>query len=166
MRILIHPTLPFIVREDGAVAYFSHSSNQTTSWTVFHDFSYGSKNKRDGYMYVKTKKKTYAVHRLVAETFLNNPDNKPTVDHINRIRDDNRVENLRFATQHEQRENSSIVLNRKDYGVRKCENNTLYTRRYSRDYYWRNPEKHREYALNWYHNHKEEINSRRRQGVK
>lgn len=42
------------------------------------------------------------LHQLVAITFIPNPDNKPTVDHINRIRTDNRIENLRWATNEEQ----------------------------------------------------------------
>lgn len=42
------------------------------------------------------------IHRLVAQTFLPNPDNKKTVNHINHIRNDNRLENLEWATHTEQ----------------------------------------------------------------
>lgn len=47
------------------------------------------------------KKKSRNVHRLVALAFLTNPERKPSVDHINNCRTDNRVTNLRFATQSE-----------------------------------------------------------------
>lgn len=57
---------------------------------------------KDGYLYyvlcVDGERKTIKAHRLVAMTFLPNPDGKKTVDHINTIKTDNRVENLRWAS--------------------------------------------------------------------
>jgi hypothetical protein len=47
------------------------------------------------------KSKSYDVHRLVAEVFLENPEEKPKVFHISDIRTDNRVKNLKWATNHE-----------------------------------------------------------------
>ena len=52
------------------------------------------------------KKKTFYVHRLVAETFLEKT--APRVDHINGNKEDNRVENLRWVT------NSVNLLNTKN----------------------------------------------------
>lgn len=55
-------------------------------------------------------KKKISVHRLVAMTFLPNAENKPTVDHLNRNRKDNRVDNLRWATHSEQRLTSPVPI--------------------------------------------------------
>lgn len=58
------------------------------------------------------KRKMYSVHRIIAMTFIPNPDNKPCIDHINTIRDDNRVENLRWCTI---LENSRNPITKKKY---------------------------------------------------
>lgn len=56
----------------------------------------------NGYYTVTIKGNTVCVHRMVAEVFIPNPDNKPTVNHKNHIRTDNSVENLEWATYSEQ----------------------------------------------------------------
>lgn len=47
----------------------------------------------------------HTVHRLVAKSFLPNPNNKPCVDHINTIRYDNRTDNLSWVTHSENNQN-------------------------------------------------------------
>ena len=49
-------------------------------------------------LYKNGEKAIKKVSRLVAEAFIPNPENKPTVDHINKQRDDDRVENLQWFT--------------------------------------------------------------------
>ena len=51
------------------------------------------------------KTKYFHIHRLVAETFIPNIENKPTVDHIDRNKLNNNVSNLRWATYKEQNTN-------------------------------------------------------------
>ncbi len=48
------------------------------------------------------------LHKLVAQAFLFNPENKPFVDHIDNNRRNNNLNNLRFATSQENSQNRSI----------------------------------------------------------
>lgn len=58
-----------------------------------------------GYSFVNLRKdgKTISVkvHKLVGLVFVENPKNRPEIDHINTDRKDNRPENLRWVNRHE-----------------------------------------------------------------
>lgn len=103
MRIEHHPKLNVWVREDGCV-YLPATKGHFPHWT------YGSK-KDNGYLSVMINGKRYLVHRLVAETFIPNPDNLPEVDHINRNKECNSVIsgncNLRWCSHSSNNHNTS-----------------------------------------------------------
>lgn len=58
--------------------------------------------KKDGYLKVKLNKegehKHFLVHRLVAQAFIPNPDNLPSVNHKDENKTNNSVENLEWCT--------------------------------------------------------------------
>jgi len=54
----------------------------------------------------KWEMNTVKVHRIIAQTFLENPENKPCVNHINGIRNDNRLCNLEWCTHSENSKHS------------------------------------------------------------
>lgn len=63
-------------------------------------------NKDSGYyqidLWKNNKSRKYTLHRLVANNFIPNLENKPTVDHIDGNRLNNDISNLRWATYSEQ----------------------------------------------------------------
>lgn len=71
-----------------------------------------------GYLYVKVKKDgkqhSLRVHRAIMEAFVENPENKPFIDHINTIKTDNRIENLKWVTAHENTQNPITLQRIKD----------------------------------------------------
>ena len=67
--------------------------------------------KKNGYIQIVFNKKSYLAHRLIY--ILHNGNIPKFIDHINGIRNDNRIENLRGCTQHQN------LLNRKGFGKSK-----------------------------------------------
>ena len=71
------------------------------------------KPKKTGYIQIQIGGKNYQYHRLIMLAFVGESDQD--VDHINRIKSDNRFENLRYCTNRENGLNRDYVDNAKGY---------------------------------------------------
>ena len=66
---------------------------------------------------VNAKEKTFRVHRLVAQTFIPNPFNKPYINHIDNNIENNHISNLEWCTSKENKKHC-VMQNRQAYGVK------------------------------------------------
>lgn len=116
-----------IVDSDGTVTIPTCRYHREHKAKILYD--------KDGYEMVCFNYKQYRVHKLVAELFVPNPDNKPCIDHKNRNRTDNRADNLEWVTVLENNYNKTTTL---PVGERKCDlDKAEYNRRIARNYYHR-----------------------------
>jgi len=93
----------YLINKIGVIKVLPRKS--TGTFTSKEHYLKGETTKH-GYVSFKIKQndgsyKRCTQHRLIALAFIKNPKNKKTVNHINGIRNDNRIENLEWATHSE-----------------------------------------------------------------
>ena len=119
------------------------SLSKIYKWGSKKDKKLKPSKRKDWYCMVKLYKdnntKTIKIHRLVADTFIPNIENKETVNHINWIKDDNRLENIEWSTISENIKHRYDILKQK----------------WNKNWLWKFWEKHNtsklisQYDLNW-----------------
>lgn len=108
-------------------------NEQTVLSTKFNGLKWMKPQKNNkGYLFIRlcengVQKKHY-LHRLIAEAFVPNPDNKPCIDHIDCNIANNAIENLRWCTHQENMNNPVTRKRRSDImkGRFAGENNPMY----------------------------------------
>lgn len=91
--------------------------------------------------------KIYKIHRMVAMAFIQNPENKHYINHINWIKTDNQVKNLEWCTQSENIQHAYNTWLKKV-----TENHHFYTNHPSKWKFWKNNQKAKkvnQYSLYW-----------------
>ena len=86
----------YIIYSDGSI------------WSIRRNKFLKPSIEKSGYarICIGINKKTYRIHRLVAEAFIPNPNYLPEVNHINKNKSDNRIENLEWCTHRQNIEHS------------------------------------------------------------
>jgi hypothetical protein len=111
-------TNDYLISEDGEI--YSKKTNKVLR--KLNDFY--------GYhiitLRVNNKSKCFKLHRLVALTFVPNPENKPQVNHKNGIKTDNRIENLEWCNNSENQKHAYYMQLKKSIKVTNTITNVTY----------------------------------------
>ncbi len=108
MKHLIHNHPLYLITQDGKV--YSKVSKRFLSPSI----------NDSGYLIIGLEGKTYRVHRLVAEAFIPNLENKPEVNHIDGDKTNNHVSNLEWVTSKENKEHAWNLKLYKDIRQEHC----------------------------------------------
>ena len=79
--------------------------------TIRHKYVAGFSTGKTGYRQVGIKGKIYLEHRIIMTLCYGHIPDNAEIDHINHVRDDNRLVNLRFVTPGENHKNQSVNSN-------------------------------------------------------
>lgn len=91
-------------RETGVLYWRIRNRN-----TIRRNYVAGSiKGAKEGYRRVGIKGKIYKEHRIITMLCFGHIPENAEIDHINHVRDDNRLANLRFVTGSDNRKNQSV----------------------------------------------------------
>lgn len=108
----------------GNVKSLNHIRNNGTNKYMQKGKKLKFSKDHNGYLLVRLSKngiaKTYKLHRIIAMTFIENTFNKKTINHINGNKEDNRVNNLEWATQKEQIDHQHKILKVPYSDCKKC----------------------------------------------
>lgn len=78
--------------------YLISNKGRVKSYCGYNAIILKPNKKKNGYLEVMIGGKHKYIHRLVAEAFIKNPQNLDTIDHLDFVRDNNDVKNLRYLS--------------------------------------------------------------------
>ena len=117
---------PCIVTKDGRIYAVDHRNNHQSKMK-----KRAYVNTSSGYVQVKINNKAYSVHRLVARAFYGECPEGKEVDHIDRNKKNNAINNLRYVTREENMFNrSNSITSPGTYSCNKKDAVRLYNQRY------------------------------------